>query len=247
MYLFTTTMKTVQQKLGWAGTVAGVALLASVFSSCSKHVDNSTPQAPTANMAVIDVSPTAPNLDFYLDGAKVNSGAINYVGGLEYFICYAGKRYAQFYQSGTSTIVASDSVNLKANTAYTLLLSNLPATPDVTLIRDSIYIPAANTATVRFVNASPDAGAVDFGMKGQPLLGSNIAYRKSTPFVQVNITNALTDTLLVYQTGTSTVIQKVPIALQQEGVFTAYLYGFAGQTSTTEKLGLGVMENTYFY
>lgn len=246
MYIYFTTMKTVQQKLRWSGIITGVALLALLSSSCSKHSDN-TVLAPTSNLAVIDVSPTAPSLDFYLDGNRVNSGPISYVGGLEYFVCYAGKRKAQFYQSGTSTVIASDSVNLKANYAYTLLLSNLPTSPDITLLSDSIYIPPANTATLRFVNASPDAGAVDVGLKGQTLLASNIVYRKATSFIAVNITSSLSDTLQVYRTGTSTILQKIPVSMQMRGVYTAYLYGFAGQTSSAQKIGGGVMENTYFY
>lgn len=220
--------------------------MALALSSCSKHVDNA-PQAPTSNLAVIDVSPTAPNLDFYLDGAKVNSGPISYVGGLQYFVCYAGSRHAAFDQSGSSTVLASDTVNLQTNNAYTLILSNLPSKPDMTLVRDSIFVPATGTAILRLINASPDAGAVDFGLKGKTVLAGNVIYRKYTAFVPVTVTSSLSDTLQVYKTGTSTVLQKIPVSLQAGGVYTAYLYGFAGQTSSSEALGLGMMLNTYFY
>jgi hypothetical protein len=246
MFLFTTTMKTVQQKLRWLGAVTSIALLALLLSSCSKHNDNIV-QAPTANLEVIDVSPTAPTLDFYLDGTKVNSGPISYTGGLQYFVCYAGNRHAAFYQSGSTTVVASDTVNLQASNAYTLILSNLPSKPDLTLIRDSIFMPSTGGATLRLINASPDAGAVDFGLKGGPVLGSNIIYRKYSAFIPVTFTSAHSDTLQIYRTGTSTVLQKIPVSLQAGGVYTAYLYGFTGQTSTDQKLGLGVVENTYFY
>jgi len=246
MFLFTTTMKTVQQKLRWPGAIASVALLALLLSSCSKHNDNIV-QAPTSNLEVIDVSPTAPTLDFYLDGTKVNSGPISYTGGLQYFVCYAGSRHAAFYQSGSTTVVALDTVNLQASNAYTLIMSNLPNKPDLTLIRDSIFMPASGTATLRLINASPDAGAVDFGLKGGQVLGSNITYRKYTAFIPTMITSGHSDTLQVYKTGTSTVLQKIPILLQAGGVYTAYLYGFSGQTSSDQKLGLGAVENTYFY
>jgi len=246
MFLFTTTMKTVQQKLRWPGAITSVALLALLFAACSKHNDNVV-QAPTANLEVIDVSPTAPTLDFYLDGTLVNSGPISYTGGLQYFVCYAGSRHATFYQSGSSSKIASDTINLQANNAYTLILSNLPSRPDLTLIRDSIFTPANGTATLRLINASPDAGAVDFGLKGGPVLGSNVTYRRYTAFIPVTVTSAHGDSLQVYKTGTNTILQKIPISLQAGGVYTAYLYGFAGQTSTDQKLGLSAVENTYFY
>lgn len=244
MYIYFTIMKTVQQKLRWPGVITSVALLALMFSSCSKHNDN-TPIAPTSSLAVIDVSPTAPNLDFYLDGKIVNASPITYSGGLVYFTCYSGNRSAKFYQSGTNTAIASDTATLKANTAYTMVLSNLPASPDVTLVRDSVYIPTAAQTAIRLINASPDAGHVDFGLKGQALLGSNVAYRSATPFVSTKITS-IVDTVMIYQTGTSTVLQKLPIALQTGGVFTVYLYGFASQTSDNVKLSVGAMENAQF-
>jgi len=230
-----------------SGVVAGMALLPFVFSACSKYADNSNSQTSTSNLAVIDVSPSAPSLDFYLDGARVNSSAITYGGGLEYFTCYAGNRHATFYQSGSTTAVASDTAALQPNAAYTMVLSNLPSTPDITVFRDSIYAPASSAATIRLINASPDAGAVDFGVKGKSLLGSNIAYRKATPFVSVSLVTSLTDTLQIYHTGTNTVLQTIPVQMVQGGVYTIYLYGFQSQTSSAEKLGSGVMENTYYY
>lgn len=244
MYNYFTTMKTVPQKLRWPGMIMSIALLALMFSSCSKHNDNNV-QAATSSLAVIDVSPTAPNLDFYLDGSMVNATPITYSGGLIYFTCYSGNRRAAFYQSGTNTLIASDTVTLKPSTAYTMLLSNLPSSPNVTLIRDSVYIPPSGQATIRLINASPDAGNVDYALKGRSLSGSNVAYRTATRFTPVNIT-ATVDTVMIYQTGTSNVLQKVPITLQSAGVFTVYLYGFAGQSSDSEKLKASVMENAYF-
>lgn len=246
MYIYFTTMKSVQQKLRWPGMIAGLALLALAFSSCTKHTDNA-PQAPTSDLAVIDVSPSAPNVDFYLDGSKVNASPITYGGGLEYFICYAGNRHAVFYQSGSITAIASDTVNLQASGAYTMILSNLPSSPDITLLRDSIFAPPSGSATIRLVNASPDAGAIDFGLKGQPVLASNVTYRKYTAFLPVQLNGSLNDTLQIYKGGTSTILQKIPLSLQVGGVYTAYLYGFLAQTSTSQKLNAGLMENTFFY
>jgi hypothetical protein len=245
MYKYFTPMKTVQQKLKWPGMMTSVALLALLFTSCSKSTDNAATPSTTSSMAVIDVSPTAPSLDFYLDGTLVNASPVTYAGGIVYFSCYSGTRHTAFNQSGTNTVIVKDTVTLKPSYAYTMVLSNLPTTPDVTLIRDSVYTPANGTATLRLLNASPDAGYVDFGLKGQSLIGKSIKYRSATSFISVT-PSQIVDTVMVYQAGTTTLVQKIPVALQTGGVFTVYLYGFASQTSTTEKLSGGVMENAYF-
>lgn len=239
-------MKTVKQKMKWPGVITSVALLAFMFTSCSKDYSNNTSNSPTANMAVIDVSPTAPSLDFYLGGTRVNSSSIIYGGGLVYFTCYSGSRQAAFYQTGTSTQIAADTVNLAANGIYTLLLSNVPSTPDVTLIRDSIYAPSSGAATLRLINASPDAGGVDVGFRGHPVFASNILYRKNSAFMPITLSTITNDTLLVYRTGTTTVLQKVAVNMQAGGVYTAFIYGFVSQTATNEQLNINLMENTYY-
>lgn len=244
MYTYFTTMKAVQRKLKWPGMIGTTALLAMLLSSCLKHTDN-TVQAPTSNLAVIDVSPNAPALDFYIDGSQINASSIVYGGGLNYFNLYAGTRHAVFYQTGTSTKLAADTITLNANLAYTLLLSNVITAPDLTLLADSVSAPPGGSCTVRFVNASPDAGAADFGLKGKSILASNIAYRKASSFKAVQLTIS-TDTLQVYKTGTSTVLATIPTTLQVGGVYTIYLYGFASQTGT-EGLAGSIMENTYYY
>jgi hypothetical protein len=244
MYQYFTTMKTVQQKLRWPGVIS-VALLALMFTSCSKHDDDNNVQVSTSSLAVIDVSSTAPALDFYLDGAVVNASPINYGGGLIYFAVYSGTRHVAFNQTGSATVIAKDTATLKPGAAYTMVLSNLPTNPDVTLFRDSVYMPPTSDAAIRLINASPDAGNVDFALKGESLLGSNVAYRKATPFVPVAVSSQ-SDTVMIYKTGTNTVVQKVPITLQTGGVFTVYMYGFAAQSSASEKLTAGVLENAFY-
>jgi hypothetical protein len=244
MHNYFTKMKTVQQKLKWNGMIGIAVLLATLLSSCIKHNDD-TAQASTANLAVIDISPNAPLLDFYIDGSQLNSTSIVYGGGLEYFSLNAGVRNAVFNQTGTTTKIAADTITLTANRAYTLLLSNVVTAPDITLLTDSLFVPPTGAATVRFVNGSPDAGAADFGVKGQSLLASNIAYRKYTSFKAIQLIGSA-DTLQMYKTGTSTVLISLPVSLQQGGVYTVYLNGFASQTNS-EKLGAGIMENIYYY
>jgi hypothetical protein len=244
MYQYFTTMKTVQQKLRLTGVMTCIALLALLFASCSKQTGVSA-TTPVSNLAVIDVSPTAPSLDFFMDGAQVNTSPIGYGGGLEYFMCNPGNRHVAFYQTGTSTVIKTDTVDLLPNAAYTLLLSNLPSTPDATLLRDSVYPPASGAITIRLVNASPDAGAINFGLNGKTVLGTNVAYRKATSFISVNLTSAL-DTVKIYRTGTTTVLQSLPVVMNLGGVYTVYVYGFANQTSAAEQLNTGIMENTYY-
>jgi len=243
-------MKTIRQNLkGWPGMIGTIGLLALMLSSCVKGNNNNVTVQQLASLAVIDASPDAPPLDFFLETTRVNSSAINYGGGLGYFSAYAGVRNAIFYADATLTKIASDSINLKVNHSYTLFLTNVVAHPDIILLNDSIPKPAANMAAVRFVNVSPDAGPVDFSLKGVggslSAVAGNISYKGSTAFL--GVTAAVSDTIVVVKAGTTTVLATVPtVNLQSSGIYTVWLYGLANGTPA-EKLTANIVLNTYSY
>jgi Domain of unknown function (DUF4397) len=240
-------MKNVQQNLKrWPGLLGMMCLLALMLSACTKTVNN-TPQQPVAVLGVIDASPDAPALAFFLNINQVNALPLSNGNYINYFNTYAGKIQATFFQSGTSTIIARDTINLVANKAYTLFLANTIAKPDLILLSDSVTRPASSTASIRLVNVSPDAGAVDLVIKGGATLASNINYKGASVFAPIAVVSS-TDTLQIRQAGTSTVLSTVPAAKFQIGaVYTVWLYGLANTSVDNEKLTSNIMVNAYFY
>ena len=224
------------------GIIGMICLLAVLLSSCLKDNNNYVIQ-PAALVTVINASPDSQPLDFFMNQNKVNSFPIAYSNGLDYFRAYPGSRTANFYVAGTQQKVISDTITLQVNKYYSIFLSNHVSKPDVVFLTDSITTPAAGMASIRFVNLSPDAPAVDLGIQGGAVLISNKSYKGFSLFVPVQGDN--TYTLEIRQAGTSTVLASIANKTLHSGaVYTVWLQGFATATDQT-KLAAQIQTNAF--
>lgn len=229
-----------------AGIIGIFGLMAILFSSCLKNNDNANVDAPpSALISVVNASPGTQPLDFYLDQNKANIQAINYGSGLDYLKAYVGKRTATFYLAGTQQKVKSDTATLRADRFYTLYLTNVSTNPDFLLLQDAITKPADGTTTIRLVNVSADAPAVDLAIKNGQVLATNKAYKGYSDFVSIPGGN--THTLEVRQAGSNTVLATVnDVQLKSGSVYTVWLQGVTAATDAT-KLTAKVQTNAYYY
>ncbi len=250
-------MKNIKQILERrAGIIGMVCLLAVSLSACvrdnyyegygNNNSINNNPNAnsqPPAYLSVIDASPTSPTLDYYLNTSHVASN-LTYGHTIDYFAAYTGLRTSTFYTTGTTTIFKSDTMTLKANNYYSLYLANLPSKPDFLLLTDTLSQPATNTASIRFVDLSTDAPAVDLGIKGGALITANKSYKGYSSFIPV--TGNTTYTFEVRQAGTSTVLVSLSnITLSSGAIYTVWLHGLAAATDQT-RLTLDIRTNGYY-
>jgi hypothetical protein len=241
-------MKNVQQNLkSWPGILAIMCLFSLAISSCIKNnSDNNTPQQPISALEVINASPDAGPVDFFINADLVNSSGLATGQYINYFNVYSGIKTATFFQQGTSTTIVRDTINFVANKTYSLFLANLRATPDAFLLADSANSPAGSTAAIRLVNASPDAGAVDLVINSGTATASNVIYKKASLFLPINITG-VSDTLKVTKAGTNIVLATAPIiSLQSGAIYTVWLSGLANTSIVTDKLAANIMANATF-
>ena len=234
----------------WSASISAAALLILLFSSCKKdYYDNNynnTNSTPAALVTFLQASPNQPTLDFDLDANKVNAIGVNFGDNIDYFRAFTGPRVANFYATGTTTKITSSNITLNANTYYTVILANKPASPEVLLLTDTLTQPTAGNANIRFINLSPDAGNVDLVLQGSVTLVANKAYKGISSFAS---TAARTNiTLEVHKAGTSTILASIPnVYLYSGSVYTIYLQGLATPVGTTDKLAVGVIRNAYYY
>jgi hypothetical protein len=224
------------------GMIGMICLLSVLLSSCLKDNNNYVNQ-PAALVTVINASPDSQPLDFFMNQNRVNNAPIAYSDRLDYFRAYPGNRTANFYIAGSQQKVISDSVTLQVNKYYSIFLANHVSKPDVVFLADSISAPAAGMASIRFGNLSPDAPAVDLGIKGGALLASNVSYKGFSLFVPVQGDN--TYTLEIRQAGTSTVLASISNRTLHGGaIYTVWLQGFAAATDQT-KLAAQIQTNAF--
>lgn len=219
-------------------------LTAALFSSCLKHNNSDDVVTPAGLITVINTSPDAPAQDFYLNNNKVNLNPITYGHGLDYSGAYTGKRTLNFYTAGTQTLTKSDTLTVVANKYYSVYLANVVAHPDIVIIKDAISQPELGKATIRLVNLSPDAGAVDL-VSNNTVLAANMDYKGASAFVSIS-GNGNYD-FEIRQAGTTTVLATLTKAgIYANSVYTVWLQGLKNATDQT-KLAAGLQQNVYYY
>ena len=245
MNLKFTSTKNFREQLNTNLVFAGMICLVTVFSSCSKQTGTTITQTPSSIFAVVNASPNCPTSDFYLNSQMVNAIPFTYGNYLGYVNGPVGSAIKfGFYDTGTLTAIATDTVTLLQNHAYTVFFTNVISSPTFITLRDTIDAPANNSASIRLVNVSPDAPNVDLAI-GNTVYATNIPYKQASKFI--NVPPAGNDTLNIRQTGTSTVLAKVSaVTIQLGGVYTIWLEGFANPPAAGEGLMSGLMENATF-
>jgi hypothetical protein len=225
-----------------------MCLLSTLLSSCLKS-SNSYYAPPVAFVSFIQASPNPTALDFYMNNNKVNVSPVNYGDDIDYFRAYAGQRTVNFYAQGSMNKLFSDTVTLNTNVVYSLFLTNASATsanPAILLLTDSISKPAIGNASIRFVNISPDAPAVDLAVKDSVAFVSNKEFKGYSLFLPMQ--GGKTYTFNVLQHGTSTVLASLSnIAISSGLVYTIWFHGLASSSNVNDKPSLGIITNAYYY
>ncbi|WP_158991902.1 DUF4397 domain-containing protein [Mucilaginibacter sp. L196] len=221
MKLNFTKIKEIRQ-LGTVALSTGIAcLLAVSISSCNK----SSSTAGSATLAVVAAAPDAPSADFYINGSLVNGTPLVYGSYISYFSAVSGTSKVGFDDTGTTTAIALDTINLAASKTYTLFLCNLVAKREFVLVKDTIVSPPTNKASIRLANMSPDAPNVDLVIGGKVIV-SNASYKQVSSFVAIPVVD--NDTLRIVQTGTSNLLGVVnALTVESGAVYTIWLNGFA--------------------
>ncbi len=232
-------------------TLACVLFLSAIgLTSCLKD-NNHYVVNPTALVMVIQASPDAPSESIFLKPNQVNQSAFNYGDHLGYFNAYTGGRLVQLFGYGSSTLIASDSIHLANNNAYSLFLANTYTKPDFILLTDSIAPPAVGKATIRFVNVSAGSGNVDLVantttlVTNEPYRGVSISTPAKAAPVFIPVSGNEQYNFEVRATGTTTVLASLDsINIKNGGVYTIWYHG--STTGTNPKLSADIIANAYY-
>lgn len=219
-------------------------LLSLLFSSCLKNKDGYAPP-PSGYVTFFQASPEEEPLDLYFNNNKVSQAAVHYGDGIDYFQAYPGLRTVNLYTSGSMNLVYSDTVRIKPNIAYSLYMVNTPASPGLFLITDSISQPASGKASLRFVNVSSDAPAVDLAVQDSAALVTNKPFKSFSSFIPM--TGGKTYNFEVRQHGTNTVLTTLTgVTLNSGLVYTIWLHGVLNTSISGDKLTADIVTNAYY-
>lgn len=190
-----------------------------------------TAQPSKAEVRVAHLSPDAPNVDVWVDGAVALSD-VPYQAISSYLALDAGTYNVQVTPAGATTPVVIDAdLTLAGGTSYTVAATGLLGASDLqplVLIDDRDSDPSMGE--VRFAHTSPDAPAVDVALaNGGAVLFGDRSFRESSAYL--GIAPGLYD-LEVRLAGTPTVVLALPGVEVAAGVnATVFATGLVGDST----------------
>ena len=216
---------------------AGLALSA-VLASCSKDFDN-TPTPAVSGLNVIHASPTTELLDFYVNNARGNNENFGFSKKLGYYNIYSGSSKLTVTKKGSLTPLAAQDFNFQPERGYSLFVIGKVDSLKFLMVKDSVSLPGTGKANIRFVNASPDAPALNLSLAGSATdLVTDKAYKQYSEFTTVNAASKLTFTAKNKATGA--VEATLPnVTIEAGATYTIWVKGLKTATDST-KLGLAI-------
>ncbi len=216
--------------------------LCSVFTSCDKDDDTTIAKA---NVMVVHASPNAPNVDVRVNN-NVALTNVAYPNNSNYLSVDAGNTNIKVSPTGTMTYVIDGTVNLSANTNYSVFAVDSVNKIKASVVVDNLTAPAAGKAHIRFLLLAPNAPAVDVALAGGSVLfGGRTFNDQNTNAAVSNFTavDAGTYNLEVRLANASTVVLPLPgISLQAGKIYTVFAKGFVGGNGT-QALGAQIITN----
>ena len=214
--------------------------IAVTVTSCSKDDEDPAPVVDKSSVLVTHASPDAPGVDLLVDGAKVNTAALEFPNNTGYLSVNSGTRNIKVNVSGTSTTVINANLPLVKNTSYSIFAVNTVANIEPLVIEDDLSAPASGNAHVRFIHLSPDAPAVDIAVDGGAVVFPDVTFKEYSDFTPLP---AGSYDLEVRVAGTTTVALDLdPIVLQAGKIYTVFAKGLLAGTGN-QALGAQIIVN----
>ena len=161
--------------------MASIALI----SACGK-----SDYEPTSygSFSVYNASPTLATYDAYLNGRKLNTAALPYAGGVKYNQLIQGSYEVKFTVAGeTAPLYTKSGITVGNNSISTLYLVGTSDNFDALLTSDETSNTSIEKSYVRFINLSPDAPALNLGIKDETTdLATDKAYKTYSDFIALN-------------------------------------------------------------
>jgi hypothetical protein len=216
-----------------------IAAVITVFYSC-KNNDEVFAKKVTTGLNIVNAS--VDTLNFFLNGSRLNSLSSLYPLGQTFYLSVPdGVQNYQFKKAGTSAVLFSLPENL-ADSIYTSIYVYGPSASETLKTTDNLPNISAtpDSAQVRFVNVSPDAGALDVAV-GDTVSFTSAAFKSSSAFAP--LLNGVKE-IKVYQTGTTNLLKDTSVVLQPGYTYTLYTKGLLkGTGSATFNIAFAI--NSY--
>lgn len=229
------------------GLVATLACVLGLVTlgSCLKDDDSGVFQVSAVR--ALNAVPGSDQLDIGLNESWLNYDLqteriedFAYCDTLPYKQAWPGTRVVRVFERGNITnsgLLAQGSVQFVAGQFYSLYVVGLEDDIELMVTGDDLSEPAAGKAKIRFINLSPDAPELDFGIDGvETLIANNIAFKEVEDFSTVDAGEAYRFNIIEH--GTGNVVHSFEFTPKSEGIYTIWVRGLFENEGNAE-LDLG--------
>jgi len=124
------------------------------LSSCSD--DDNITTGESVNVKIVNAAEGSNPQDVYIEGTKINSDAIAYLGTTTYVNTpnSGNDRNIEFRTAGSTDVYEREDADLRSNKNYTFFLTGTGSSADIEVVEDNLTAPASGKAKVRFVHVS---------------------------------------------------------------------------------------------
>ena len=213
-----------------------------MLNACKKKdetpVDTNTPP----KLAITHMAPGSSEISLYTDGTKLGSTPISYLASSEYLSSSAGKKELSITIKDQNTVIPKTTFEFKQSANYGLFVTDIPGKTNLLITEDDLTNPATGKAKIRFINLSPDAGNLDFNVKGKQALFSNMGFKSVTKFEQMDAANEIV--FEVRETGKTELLFASPVIKIETGkIYTILARGLRQSNIDPLKFGLTTVTN----
>lgn len=191
-------------------------------------------QPDRAMLRIVHAAADAPPVDVFVDNVQA-FGAVPYRRITPYDTLDAGSHTVRVVQASTlEPVIFEATVDLGTNTYNSIALVGQGSDVEALPLLDSSCLPPVDTASIRFVNVSPDAASLDVALIGSPvlfqapaaLLFEDVPAGGQTAYRTVSVG---TYDLELREAGTNNVVLRLPgLVLGGAKVYTVYAVGLVG-------------------
>lgn len=218
-----------------------MAALSVAMVSCSKDIDNYTPQ-PISGLSIYQASPTTEKLDILVGSTKANESDFSFGNKLEYLNVYSGERQVTLRKKGTEANLITEKLSFEPQVGYSLFVVDNLASVKFLMLKDDLTKPASGKARVRFVNLSPDGGALNLNIEGKDTdVFTNKLFKEYSTFENIDAADKVT--FNVKNTAGGTLAAKIQdVKIESGKVYTIWVKGLKATTDET-KISVAVSEH----
>jgi hypothetical protein len=207
------------------------------ISSC-KNNDNVFKPVVSSFLNVVNA--TGDTLNYFINGTRQNNASSMFPGGYTLYLPVpAGTQNYQFKKSGSPIVLFGLPLTLKDSTYNSLYITGETAGGAFHIVDTLLVDTALNMCTIRFVNASPDAGNLNVTV-GDTVNFKNRPFKSCSAFAA---TGSGRKEVKIYQTGNNTAKVDTTITFQPNKAYTLFSKGLLNGTGNS-KFNVGVIRNT---